>query len=433
MNFLKGILGITIFIGSLSMVRAQCPPSGGGTFAGNVTITTACTVTGDLELTSKNLTISSGGSLTVTGSFLNSGNGSVTIDGGTLNVSGSFENAGNGTVEVNNSGTLDVGTDYTNGGNGTSDFISGTITIGGHYLNEGNGNIEAGGVVQVGGNFTVNGNGTTTVDGGLTVGGTADLGSKGIDILDGGVLSANAVVSEGAIDVELGGTIYVESGSITGTVNNDPGNLDQDCTNNCCGNNCNIVGDNLNDTGTAILPIELISFNAEQKSNSVILNWSTASEINNDFFTIERSYDGIIFEVIEEVRGAGNSSSTLNYEYQDHPDYNGAIYYRLSQTDYDGTIEVFSPIFLEYNIEDIQLKIFPTMVSSGQDVTIQINGEINQIQLQCIGLNGKVYKMPLSIQNGSVKADCSYLSEGVYSLLGKANGKHFNERVIIKQ
>jgi hypothetical protein len=90
--------------------------------------------------------------------------------------------------------------------------------------------------------------------------------------------------------------------------------------------------------GATPLPVKLTSFTAKVIDNSIInLDWITASEINNDFFTIERSKDGFTFEVVGIVDGAGNSSMVNDYLMVDDNPYKGTSYYRLAQTDYDGT------------------------------------------------------------------------------------------------
>lgn len=94
---------------------------------------------------------------------------------------------------------------------------------------------------------------------------------------------------------------------------------------NCLGDNC-----------TYALPIELLTFNAEVKDNSVHIKWITSSETNNYFFTIERTSEGINFEVIAIVDGSGNSNQNKSYQYTDSKPKNGVCYYRLKQTDYDG-------------------------------------------------------------------------------------------------
>ncbi len=90
-------------------------------------------------------------------------------------------------------------------------------------------------------------------------------------------------------------------------------------------------------TINGVLPVELLSFEANVVDNTFInLDWITASEINNDFFTIEKSKDGQIFEVVGIVDGAGNSNTIKNYNSLDESPYQGTSYYRLKQTDFDG-------------------------------------------------------------------------------------------------
>jgi hypothetical protein len=87
----------------------------------------------------------------------------------------------------------------------------------------------------------------------------------------------------------------------------------------------------------APLAVKLISFTAIAERNSVKLNWTTASETNNDYFTIERSADGAQWQTVKKVNGAGNSNNILNYESYDEAPLEGTSYYRLKQTDFDGT------------------------------------------------------------------------------------------------
>lgn len=84
------------------------------------------------------------------------------------------------------------------------------------------------------------------------------------------------------------------------------------------------------------LPIELIFFKATQQGNGVNLSWATASEQNNDYFTVERSCDGLIWEQVLTQNGAGTSIHRLDYWANDFRPIHGLSYYRLKQTDYDG-------------------------------------------------------------------------------------------------
>lgn len=109
----------------------------------------------------------------------------------------------------------------------------------------------------------------------------------------------------------------------------------------------------------SILPIELISFEAIIKNESVNVSWITATENNNDFFTVERSYDGINFEPVSKVKGAGNSNAQLHYSFLDSY-IDRSVYYRLKQTDFDGGYHYSKVIFLaQDNLEADLVNVFP--------------------------------------------------------------------------
>ena len=84
-------------------------------------------------------------------------------------------------------------------------------------------------------------------------------------------------------------------------------------------------------------PLNSLMLHATCSNGTIRIAWQTASEQNNDFFTLYRSYDGIVFTAIATISGAGNSNSLLNYMYDDNTIAQGVVYYKLAQTDYDGT------------------------------------------------------------------------------------------------
>ena len=100
--------------------------------------------------------------------------------------------------------------------------------------------------------------------------------------------------------------------------------------------------------GGAPLPIELISFTGNlNMDKSVSLSWVVASEINNDYYTIEHTMDSYKWSVVGVVHGAGNTSELLNYNFIHFEPKPGINYYRLKQTDFDGEFEKFGPISVE--------------------------------------------------------------------------------------
>jgi len=97
------------------------------------------------------------------------------------------------------------------------------------------------------------------------------------------------------------------------------------------------------ETGSA-LPIVLVSFEGEIIGNYVKLDWIVASQVNNDYYTIEKSLDAYNWEELAMLPGAGNSNQEMSYTIYDENPIVGHNYYRLTQTDYDGRFESFRPI-----------------------------------------------------------------------------------------
>jgi hypothetical protein len=105
------------------------------------------------------------------------------------------------------------------------------------------------------------------------------------------------------------------------------------------------------------LPIELLDLRAVQQGQVVRLDWATATEVDNDHFVVQRSWDGTTFEDVERVEGAGNSVSTLFYSSTDQRPRNGLNYYRLKQVDIDGTTDYSDVVAVDVHQKD--LAVFP--------------------------------------------------------------------------
>jgi len=123
------------------------------------------------------------------------------------------------------------------------------------------------------------------------------------------------------------------------------------------------------------LPITLLYFKGKYENETNILFWSTASEINNDYFTIEKSYDGYVFNIVDHIEGAGYSLHQLYYEFHDTNVQPIITYYRLKQTDYDGKFEYSEIISVDTKIKD-KPYVIKTVNTLGQDVTGDYNGLI---------------------------------------------------------
>lgn len=114
----------------------------------------------------------------------------------------------------------------------------------------------------------------------------------------------------------------------------------------------------------APLPIELSSFTAECNGQSVELNWTTQSETNNAFFTIEKSKDAKVFKAVGMIEGKGHSTSSVHYSWTDDSNTPGLAYYRLKQTDFDGKFEYHDVISKDCG-NDFPFRIYPNPTKDG--------------------------------------------------------------------
>ncbi len=151
-------------------------------------------------------------------------------------------------------------------------------------------------------------------------------------------------------------------------------------------------------TTCTVLPIELISFTGKNQGATNLLEWTTASEINNDYFIIERSADGMSFEKIGTVTGAGNSTVDVNYNFIDltpfsSPKERGVKYYRLRQTDFNGDYTYSDIIYLantELSTLNFELStLYPNPATD--DLNYSINSlEDMEITLLVVDVLGRV-------------------------------------------
>lgn len=170
----------------------------------------------------------------------------------------------------------------------------------------------------------------------------------------------------------------------------------------------------INTNGTTF-PIELISFSAKSVNNRVDIDWSTATELNNDYFEIERSFDAVNFEVVVKVPGAGNSNNVLNYSIIDNEDLDGDVYYRLKQTDFDGayTYSSILPVTIGGNNE-LQIS---DVINDNKSISFVYNNDISEKALiQLIDINGRIVKTEEVSGSGAqmVRMAMGNLSHGVY-------------------
>lgn len=165
------------------------------------------------------------------------------------------------------------------------------------------------------------------------------------------------------------------------------------------------------------LPIELLDFKASVTPNQQVqLDWTTVTEINNDFFTLERSVDGIDFEDFAIVDGAGTSREILHYQYFDQSPYFGQSYYRLRQTDFDGT-ETKSEIQTVWIDQNEGIEVFPNPFQDQLNIRMIQEGE-EPLQLNLFDAAGRLVRQDQfsSSQNQINWIGLDHLAAGNYLL-----------------
>jgi hypothetical protein len=183
-------------------------------------------------------------------------------------------------------------------------------------------------------------------------------------------------------------------------------------------------------TGVNPLPVELLSFNAHYNaSGTVDLDWSTAAELNNDYFTVERSADAGIFSAILTKDGAGTTESHHSYTANDPSPLAGVSYYRLKQTDFDGHYKYSATVAVEQEAQAFEiLSAYYSAESNALEVTFSNSGTIS---LELYDISGrKICSLSARTEgkNGQLSLPLKELSEGIY-LLKAFNG----EKLIAKK
>ena len=180
----------------------------------------------------------------------------------------------------------------------------------------------------------------------------------------------------------------------------------------------------------APLPIELVYFEAKCENNEALLKWTTATETNNDHFTIERSYDGTAFEVIAIVDGAGNSTSLIDYSYTDKNFLANRAYYRLKQTDFDGK-HSYSEIVSTEGCSEKEEWMYAVMSEIGLDVYFSSPAE-QQFTIALYDVAGRIItSRPVIAEKGTnrITVPGKNFSNGIYMLTLQSPSKTLTAKV----
>ncbi len=166
------------------------------------------------------------------------------------------------------------------------------------------------------------------------------------------------------------------------------------------------------------LPVTLLNFTAKAEGSKALLNWQTATEINNDRFEIERSADGINFIKIGQVAGAGNSNSLLSYQYYDDQPMKGNNFYRLKQVDKDDKHDYSVTKKVDFKTSFYwQVLNNPT---KGSPIIVKTS-ELNSV-ISIFDGSGKKMK-DIVVANNTANIPVDRLPAGVYIIVMHKNGE----------
>jgi trimeric autotransporter adhesin len=126
-------------------------------------------------------------------------------------------------------------------------------------------------------------------------------------------------------------------------------------------------------TAVGSLPVKLTSFSGSKTGSVSSLKWTTATELNNDRFEIQRSTDGLNYQTIGSVNGASNSYNTINYQFVDETPATGINYYRLNQIDRDGSNKLSNVISINFAKQMEQSTISAWPIPATDFITLELN------------------------------------------------------------
>ena len=178
------------------------------------------------------------------------------------------------------------------------------------------------------------------------------------------------------------------------------------------------------------LPITLLNFNAVPTGVNVLVKWTTINEINNDFFTVEKSLDGKNWIVLGTVKGAGNTNVTSDYALIDFAPVEGIQYYRLRQTDVDGKESLSGIVPVRFSSEaSTAIVLFPQPAGNVLNVSIQNNENENAAITVYSAMGQKMIEMN-NLSGTMFQIDLSDLSSGIYYLEFNLDGVITKSKII---
>lgn len=168
------------------------------------------------------------------------------------------------------------------------------------------------------------------------------------------------------------------------------------------------------------LPINLVRFDAVQSGSGVMLYWTTATEVNNDYFTLEKSTDNENWIPFGDVNGAGNSNELISYTFEDKDPMPGTSYYRLKQTDFNGAYEYYGPVAVECSNAAASILVYP---NPAPENVVVVGTQDAQATIFLCDLTGRVIaQYPTSHLSEPTILNLEGVDSGLYLIRVDCNG-----------
>jgi hypothetical protein len=177
--------------------------------------------------------------------------------------------------------------------------------------------------------------------------------------------------------------------------------------------------------GDGPLPVSLLSFSAQANNEGTVnVTWSTASEINNSHFLVQRSQNSLTYSDILVVEGAGNSNTLLNYFVTDESPLAGINYYRLCQVDFDGTRTYYQPVAVRIG-ESANVLVYPNPATEVLWIEVP-----DDAQVIITDIYGKLVSDRF-IQKGISSASLKNLQDGMYTVKIRSGEEIFVRKIVV--
>lgn len=345
-----------------------------------------------------NLVIGSGKTLTATSYTVSGGTNHVVSGGGTMSLAGALTLAGYNNSFNSEAATIVVGTNLVGDGGGAT-FIFGPLSVTGSISYNNGASFQLKGATTAGSmSIGVGGGGVTvTADAGLSIVGALNISNNG-------TIKGSGILNYGSISLVGGSKIIGGNGNAACTFTtvaslpHPPLNL-----------------------ASCALPITLYEFKVNKDGGFYMFEWSTLQELDNDYFTIEYSLDTKEYASIQEIEGAGKSNRKLDYQYVAKNLSFGrdvkVVYFRLKQTDYDGTFAYSHvvPLVLSSDLVISAYSFFPNPANTHLTLSLEDWTAFEGIQeISLRNVFGQVFVQEIEVKSKETKLSLENYPKGLY-------------------